>query len=239
MPFTLAHPAAILPLHARTLRGRRLPLAALVVGSMMPDLGYFFAPLPIFHADCHTLLRSFTFCLPFGLAVLALLTFLQPGWAPLLPEPLRPTRPLVAWSVRALPGLAAGLVLGAWTHIFWDAWTHPHGFFVRNIPALGATIAPGFAVCNVLQHASSVLGLAAIAFVARRRLRAVRLDWRVGFWAGALVLAIGVACADEVAINHRAALVQLVIMAVRQLVWIALIAALSVRAVKLMPRPRA
>ncbi len=28
------------------------------------------------------------------------------------------------------------LLLGAWTHNFWDAFTHEHGWFVERIPWL-------------------------------------------------------------------------------------------------------
>ena len=39
MPWTFAHPAAVLPF--RRIVGRQLPLLGLVVGSMAPDMGYF------------------------------------------------------------------------------------------------------------------------------------------------------------------------------------------------------
>src|SRR5687767_12462029 len=99
MPFTMCHPAAVLPIRAVS-RGV-LPLPALVVGSMMPDVGYYFAPTKVFVENNHGLVSSFRFSLPCGLVVLALLSLLQGGWTVLLPAPLRPAGPLVSWRPRA------------------------------------------------------------------------------------------------------------------------------------------
>jgi hypothetical protein len=51
VPFTLAHPAAAVPL-LRPL-GRRGLLSALVIGSMAPDLWYF-VPFDVTRADSHS-----------------------------------------------------------------------------------------------------------------------------------------------------------------------------------------
>ena len=63
MPWTFAHPAAILPLR------RHLPQAALVVGSISPDIGYYLGlyPLATFAHSGWGLLLA---CLPIGAAVL-------------------------------------------------------------------------------------------------------------------------------------------------------------------------
>src|SRR5688572_23084608 len=66
MPFTISHAAAVLPLHR--LSRHRLPLSALMVGSMAPDFGYFFS-----HEASRQFTHSFasliTFSLPAGLAI--------------------------------------------------------------------------------------------------------------------------------------------------------------------------
>jgi hypothetical protein len=231
MPFTLCHPVATLPLHA--LARRRLPLAGLVVGSMMPDLGYFFAPAPGFRADNHTLLRSLTFCLPWGLVVLALLTLLEEGWLELLPTSLRPEAPLVTWSARTLPGLGAAVVLGSWTHALWDGWTHAGGWFVRRLPPLAVPIAGGLSVAVLLQLASTAFGAIVLVFIGRRRLRRLRLDWRCGFWLAAVTAATGLGCARALAAHDPSPLFAIVTSAVHDLVVTAAAAALAIRVVKL------
>jgi hypothetical protein len=231
MPFTFCHPVATLPLHA--LARRRLPLAGLVVGSMMPDLGYFFTPTPGFQADNHTLLRSLTFCLPWGLLILALLTLLEEGWLALLPAPLRPEAPLVTWSVRTLPWLAAAVVLGAWTHALWDGWTHPGGWFVLRVPSLAAPMAGGMSGATLLQLASSAFGAVVLGFVGRHRLRQLRLDWRCGFWLAAVAGATGLACARAVAVHAQSPLFAIITWSVHDLVLIVAAAAVAIRVAKL------
>jgi hypothetical protein len=230
MPFTLSHPAATLPIRA-LVRGR-LPLGGLVVGSMMPDLGYYFAPVPAFHGENHTLLRSFTFCLPWGLALLAVVTLLEEGWQELLPAPLRPEGPIVTWSLRTLPALAAAIVVGTWTHLLWDAWTHWYGWFVELFPVLRTEVA-GVPLCTVLQHLSTLVGAAVLLFSGRHRLRRVRFDWRCGFWLGAGAVATAAALGPALMLPAADALVPFVTSAVRDLVLITAAAAFAVRALKL------
>src|SRR3954469_3094720 len=66
MPLTISHAAAVLPIHAAT--RQRLPLTALMIGSMAPDFGYVFsyaASRPL----THSIPGLFIFALPAGLAV--------------------------------------------------------------------------------------------------------------------------------------------------------------------------
>ena len=69
MPFTLAHPAAVLPL--RRFCPRFLNFPALVVGSVGPDAGYAFGWLGADQVS-HRFLGSFVFCLPVGLVLVGL-----------------------------------------------------------------------------------------------------------------------------------------------------------------------
>ncbi|TNF32917.1 MAG: DUF4184 family protein, partial [Deltaproteobacteria bacterium] len=77
--------------------------------------------------------------------------------------------PLVA---RALPLAALGVLLGAATHLGWDAFTHRWGAGVRLVPALAE---PVFSVGSytvwgyrLAQHASTVAGLALIGWMLAR-----------------------------------------------------------------------
>ena len=56
MPFTFAHPAAILPLR----RSRFLQTVPLIIGSMVPDAPYFFPwGVAKYFYETHTLIRLF------------------------------------------------------------------------------------------------------------------------------------------------------------------------------------
>jgi hypothetical protein len=87
MPFTLAQPAAAIPL-SRVL-GRASVLSALIIGSMSPDLVYFL-PLGINRATSHSLVGLFWLCVPLGLVSYVLFHVLwRPLGSYLLPRPLR------------------------------------------------------------------------------------------------------------------------------------------------------
>src|SRR5207237_9339569 len=74
MPFTLAHPAAILPL-----RGLRyLRTAPLIIGAMIPDLPYYVpARFGHFGPGTHSVTGSFTTCLVLGYAALGCVFLLR------------------------------------------------------------------------------------------------------------------------------------------------------------------
>ena len=158
MPFTVSHAAAVLPLQRYT----RLPLTALVVGSMAPDFGYFFA----YEASrqlTHSFTGLFIFCLPVGLMVWlfyvaalekATITLLSDRWHTRFAHTDAITPSLVARA-------ALAIVLGAVTHLLWDAFTHRGTFVTRAFPVLigptpGASWMP---IYHLLQGMSSLLGL--------------------------------------------------------------------------------
>ena len=101
MPFTLAHPAAVLPL-----RGIRfLRMAPLVIGAVTPDVPYYLPlgpsgrPLRL-GLDTHSLGSAFTFDLALGMALLALAVLLREPLTALLPALTRPRRPRRARAAR-------------------------------------------------------------------------------------------------------------------------------------------
>lgn len=168
MPFTLAHPAAVLPL-------RRLPLLStvpLIIGAMSPDVPYYLPWRITKHIPeaTHTALGTLTLDLPMGLLLLLFVWLLR---APLA-APLGPGgeakcfaaldrfggRPL-NWALAPL-----SILVGAWTHLGWDSFTHPDGWVVLRVSALSAPVS-FFSytgeLCHVLQYVSSVLGLAVLA----------------------------------------------------------------------------
>ena len=162
MPFTLAHPAAVLPL-----RGvRYLRTAPLIVGAMVPDLPvYLPAALGRHLPVTHHFARSFTIDLLLGYLSLAVLCILQLPLTALLPARARALcrralsafrRPL-EWAYAA-----PALLLGIWTHLLWDSLTHERGWIVRRVAALSAPLTLGpynGTVYHALQYLSSVVGL--------------------------------------------------------------------------------
>jgi hypothetical protein len=164
MPLTPAHAAAALPID-RAIRalGFTLPLSAVMIGTWAPDFEYLLLLRPGGKFG-HTPLGLIVFCLPLGL--LAWATFerlIVPALLPLLPPGLE-TR--VRADRRARDGhgvVAAGaaVLLGAISHVVWDAFGHS-GPLVRWLPVL---LAPAFPSAlppvpwyKIIQHGSTLVG---------------------------------------------------------------------------------
>jgi hypothetical protein len=175
MPFTAAHPMAVLPL----VRWRRLDATCLVIGAMAPDFEYF-VRLDSVAAVSHTLRGLWLWNLPVAL-VLAALAHGVVKWPLLLIAPdaiARRVIPIVRpwparWNVAALASCAVSALLGAATHLAWDGLTHADGWMPRvvpmgrqpvTLPAIGTIV-----VHRLLQHASSVVGLLVLTAVIARR----------------------------------------------------------------------
>ena len=168
MPFTLAHPAAVLPLR------RIWPMSTvpLVIGAMMPDVPYFLPWRLSKHIPelTHTFVGTFTLDLPIGLVVLLVTWLLR---APLA-APLWSGAEAKCFCAMERFGNRPGnwmlaplsILIGAWTHVIWDSFTHADGWVVSRISALSAPVTV-FSytgeLCHVLQYASSVFGLAVLA----------------------------------------------------------------------------
>lgn len=160
MPFTLAHPAVVLPL----LRHPFVP-AALVAGSMAPDVPYYLTAAgitstqagdwygPLLNATHTHSLTGLPIDLLYAVALVAvywlvrapITALLPPGLA--LPQHTRPTR------VQYYGWLLLSSLIGVATHLLWDAFTDAD-----------------FLPSRLLQYASTALGLAAIGwFLWQRR----------------------------------------------------------------------
>jgi hypothetical protein len=146
-------------------------LAALVIGSAMPDVP-FYLPVSVSRNATHGGMALLWFCLPVG--ILAYLLYDQVLDRPLhalMPEALqrrlprtgRVARPPV-WS----PAVLVSLLAGAATHLVWDLFTHGGSAGVGEwIPAIETRLftVSGYTayVFSVLQHASSALGTCLLA----------------------------------------------------------------------------
>lgn len=166
MPWTFAHPAAILPL--RRIGPLRLPVGALIVGSISPDMLYYFGFFNV-ATFAHTTAGIFMVCLPMGAACLALLCLVRAPVLNLLPQPhrdaiQRATNHDGQHQSRAYLLQAAGLVAGAATHTIWDSFTHVTGYAVQSLAMLRIPVVHmagrELYLFHILQHASTVLGVA-------------------------------------------------------------------------------
>ncbi len=186
MPFTLSHPAAVLPL----LRGPFVPVA-LIAGAIVPDLPYFLN-VPVTAQSWYepfvnaTFSHSFKGILLVGLPSVVLIAFLfrfvRRPLGDLLPLRLDSTgyegmqrRGRLSYGswflISALMGLA--------THVVWDSITHGGSLVGVELPFLQADLVAGLAVNRFLQHASTLLGAIAIVVWCVRRLRSreLSIEW--------------------------------------------------------------
>ncbi len=197
MPLTPSHAAAAWPLAALL---PALPLSALVVGTIVPDLEYLLILSPRRWIS-HSPTGLFVFCLPLGLATWwawearvrrALLARLPAPWAGALAAARAP-------DARGALLAALGVLLGAASHIAWDSFTHKHDWGVQTFPWLAQPVPLlGRPLHNVLQHGSTLAGgLVVLLWVRRWRDRqrpAVRASTGAAFRAvlplGARLLAL-------------------------------------------------
>ncbi len=167
MPFTFAHPAAVLPLR----RFKLLHTVPLVVGSIAPDMpSYIPSRFNRLMLDTHSIAGTLWPDVPIGVAVL-LFGFLLRGPLTALMTPR--ARMLCLQSMERFKNeprhwlfSLVAIYIGIWTHLLWDSFTHDHGWMVRRISALSAPITIGDytgTLCHVLQYVSSVAGLLILA----------------------------------------------------------------------------
>ena len=167
MPFTFAHPAAILPLR----RSRFLQTVPLIIGSMVPDAPYFFPwRAARYLLETHTLSSSFLVDVPLGMAFLIATLLLKEPLTILLGARARYTclRSIERFLERPLhwPIALFSILIGSWTHIAWDSVTHQTGWTAERVAALSAPVSIfgwDTETSHLLQYLSSVFGLVTLA----------------------------------------------------------------------------
>lgn len=177
MPYTLAHPAFALPL-----RRLRLPASALAIGAMTPDaplwmwfigLGEPFERHVVSYDETHSLVGILTWCLLFGLVGWATWTALLRGaLRDALPAGLRSRVPSPPGFTdepsagdsrgRLLVLAAAGVVVGATTHVLLDEFTHTGRWGTTNLLWLAESYG-GRSGADWLQLVFTGAGLIALA----------------------------------------------------------------------------
>jgi hypothetical protein len=206
VPFTLSHAAAVLPVVRGdgTGRGRLVP-AVLFAGSFSPDLTYYAASAVPEAMEFGTFTHSFTGVLTvdvlFSWALVGVWVLVREPLVALLPRARqgRPAALLRCGAPRTRAGLRVAVrwyvcaVLGALTHVVWDAFTHHDRWGTRLIPATGRTVA-GVPLYTLLQYGTSAVAAVVLAVFVLRALRRARAGEPVGvpplsardrWWAGA------------------------------------------------------
>jgi hypothetical protein len=195
MPFTLAHPAIVMPLW----RFSRRSFLPLVVGSVGPDLQYF---LPARIGDrlpnSHTIPGGLLTAPIEAFALLTLMWILRHA----LVAPLWGRVYSVAWCslssfrgrpvdwICAIPAIYAGVTL----HLLWDGCTHIYGWPVRHYSVMRYDVSPIDGVVvelfRVLQWLSSVVGIAILTVAFARRRSGILLTSDIPLGSGTKVAAL-------------------------------------------------
>lgn len=162
MPFTFSHPAIVLPL--KNIFGKWLSLTGLIIGSLTPDFEYFLR-MKIQSDYSHTLLGTLWFNLPLGLS----LCFI---FHTIIKKPLIENTPYFIQSrtqtLKSLNWKAyfkknwvivfLSVLMGAYSHIFWDSFTHPHAFFTDFFELNKSLNGTEISIYKILQHLSTLIG---------------------------------------------------------------------------------
>lgn len=142
MPFTLAHPAIILPLS----QSKRFSLTALIAGSMVPDFEFFFQLREVENIG-HSWLGIVLFDVPVALVFCFLFHgLLRNLFIANLPTYYRNRfnqHLYFNWNRFATEykwSILFSLFIGVLTHILWDGFTHHDGMFVELLPLLKTKI---------------------------------------------------------------------------------------------------
>lgn len=186
MPLTFVHPVAVLPLK------RKIPwleTQAMVIGAMVPDIPYYFPIANNIIEDSHTFYSTLVFSLPMGVFFYCVVKALSPAFWYSLCGQIRQTRVEKVTVTQKL----VSLWVGAFTHIFWDGFTHGYGWAAKLFPLLQLKLFSYFKsnlyFYSLLQHLSTVIGgiiLMCWLWKNRYSLKGLKPNW-VGVW---LIIAV-------------------------------------------------
>jgi hypothetical protein len=138
MPFTFCHPAIILPLT----KSKKLSTSALILGSTAPDFEYFIR-MDLVRTHSHDFWAMFYFNLPLTLCLFFIFQFI-------VKQPLINHLPNFLYSrfnahlsknhnfftVKKIIWIVVSTLIGIFSHLLWDSFTHKHGFFEDYLPIL-------------------------------------------------------------------------------------------------------
>ncbi|KEH91831.1 DUF4184 family protein [Clostridium botulinum] len=164
MPFTFAHPAIVIPCKKKA--PKYLDLSALVIGSMAPDFEYFLRFMPKGTIG-HTLIGSLCFDIP-----LVIILYLL--WEYIIKRPfiLSMSHPIdkklsffinkkKSFTLKKVIIFIYSSLIGIYSHILWDGFTHKTGYFVMKLGLLSNKISIlnyKVPIYKFLQHGSTLIG---------------------------------------------------------------------------------
>lgn len=171
MPFTFSHPAIILPL--TYLPKRWFSLTGLIIGSLMPDFEYFLR-MKIKSDFSHTLEGVFLFDLPLGiLTAFVFHNIVRNNLFDNLPIFLKSRLVIFKdfnWNIYFKKNwliVIFSIIIGTFSHILWDSFTHDTGYFVQKIEIINQSVDlfdKYIPILKILQHSSTFLGAIVIVF---------------------------------------------------------------------------
>ncbi len=189
MPFTFAHPALILPI--RYLPRSWFSFTGLIIGSIVPDLEYIINGTRTFS---HAYYAILWFHLPVAVIVAFLFhNILRDKLISRLPAFMlsRFTRfegfDWNGYFKKNIGIVIVSIILGAFTHLFWDSFTNASGYFVEKFPvlqeivtAMGTPVPLYVLVWNVSSLAGMLAFVIAIYFLPKQsKKRKYSIIW---FW---------------------------------------------------------
>ncbi|MDP9081034.1 MAG: DUF4184 family protein [Bacteroidota bacterium] len=190
MPFTLAHPAAVLPFGALTKRW--LSVTGMVMGSLAPDFEYFFR-MKLLSRYSHTWEGMIWFDLPVAFVLVIIYElFIKDKLISHLPAAAN--RRLYwfrgyryVFSGWYLIAIVISILIGAASHIAWDGFTHPKGMFVQQFAILNQIVdvyGHRVYVFHLLQYASGLAGaiIIAITYYAQPKGELTKAGSIAAFW---------------------------------------------------------
>lgn len=166
MGFTFSHPALILPF--RYLPRKIYSLNGLVIGSMIPDIEYFLR-LENYSSFSHTFLGVFLFDLPASICVLF-------AYHLIIRQTLIRNSPVFIksrlfhlinfdWQIYFKDNwfiVMYSIILGTFTHLFWDGFTSGSGYFVEKGAFFKSKItlfSLSFPFYKLIKYLSSLIGI--------------------------------------------------------------------------------
>ncbi len=165
MPFTFSHPALILPLNY--LPKKWFSMTVLIIGSLTPDFEYFIR-MRVHSIYSHSLEGLFWFDLPLGIILCFIFhNIVKSNLIDNTPNFLFQRLSVFNsfnWNNYFIKNFAIvilSIILGASSHLLWDSFTHPNGFFVNKISFFSETVSlykikiPNY---KLIQHSSSFFG---------------------------------------------------------------------------------
>ncbi|MBP1644752.1 MAG: hypothetical protein H6Q16_327 [Bacteroidetes bacterium] len=165
MPFTFSHPSILIPLFY--LPKKWISVTGLVIGSMIPDFEYFLR-MQIKSKYSHSIYGVFWFDLTLSILLafifhnivknqlidnlpkslyLRLASFKNFDWNKYFRK---------NWYI-----VIISILIGIFSHIFWDSFTHYNGYFVQRNPSLVNSLTIfqlDIPIFKIIQHASTILG---------------------------------------------------------------------------------